>query len=76
MFKVFLTRDGSTIIYMSGKKLIKPASEVRCANQPSNSVLQCTAMLVSTLQNSISFGHVGRPTLFTLGLGFLEQLGR
>lgn len=28
LFKVFLTRDGSTIIYMSGKKLIRPASEV------------------------------------------------
>lgn len=27
LFKVFLTRDGSTIIYMSGKKLIRPASE-------------------------------------------------
>ena len=27
MYKVFLTRDGSSVVYLSGKKMIKPASD-------------------------------------------------
>jgi hypothetical protein len=27
LYKVFLTRDGSSVVYLSGKKMIKPASD-------------------------------------------------